>query len=192
MRSSGARISPARCAPLLTTTPLPSVARTTSRAPAIQLRLLLPASPGASVCASSRRVTPRRTSSKQTPARERDEIKPRLSGKGRRGDVEGSRVTRVGEKAEGGESERATCVNEVSEVGVTARRVVCGGYSGAVELACEAMRERQKLVCGWMCCFESEGAWTSRARREREDGGSGRRTKPYQPFCPAPLTASSP
>lgn len=126
IKSSGARISPARVAPLLRTTPLPSVARTTSLAPAIQFLLRLPASPGASPGAS-RRVTPRRTSSNATPARERLEMRPRLSGKGRRGEREGSRVTRVGEKAEGGERERATCVNEVSEVGATARRVVWGG-----------------------------------------------------------------
>lgn len=132
MRSSVPLISPALTAPLLITTPLPPVALTISLAPAIQFLLLVAAPPTAP--GSSCFVMPLNTISKTTPARCNVLTRPRFSGKGRRGEREGSSVMSVGAKGEGGERERATWEKEEREVGVTERRLVEAGKRGAVEL----------------------------------------------------------
>jgi hypothetical protein len=110
-------------------TPFPSVALTISLAPLIQFLLRFPLSPPPpdddDVSPSeSCRVKPLETISKQTPDLDKVEIIPRLRGKGKRGEIDGSRVIRVGECAEGGDKERATWENEVSVVGETESKVV--------------------------------------------------------------------
>ena len=61
---------------------------------------------------------------------------PRLRGKGKRGERDGSRGIKVGAKGEGGATERAMWEKEERVRGETERSVVWGGYRCAVELDC--------------------------------------------------------
>jgi hypothetical protein len=133
MRSSVPRISPAFIAPLLSTTPFPPVALTISLAPAIQFLLLILAPPAGPIPTGSSCLTmPRMMISIRIPARKMVLTSPRLSGKGRRGERDGSMVMRDGEKAEGAERERQTCEKALADVGMTESRFKLGGSSSAV------------------------------------------------------------
>jgi len=134
-------------APLLTTMLCPPQALTISRAPLIQLRLRWPAPPSP---ASSCLTRPRVRISIMPPARCSVLTMPRLSGNGSRGEADGSSVTSVGEKAEGGESDRHVWEKAGRDVGAHERSDVEAGKREAVALDWkETEAKRLRVAVSW-------------------------------------------